>query len=417
MMTASLPIVGKSRAGFTLLELIGVMVVIALLLTTAIPGVIDLIRVQRVVNEGAELPRIASALELGILREQAFPIYNNDAMAPSKGNTSYWWNLAARHGGGSANQVRYPLGVRPGTETTRKLYFAEVSWAGRTFFEIVGDGHNWLANPADPKELRLLLVSTTNPDLSLPDELSLSQFNRFWDDWNVGPGGNPASGVNTWSDYGLNSLEWSGRAPELNMERIDLRDWLCALVIENRRSIQADSGTAIDDSSPNYTGTQLLDDWDLHSIYAYPENQVGAEVIVRLREITKSGIRYSQVTGIDLAKRGLVVDETAKVSLQIRGSKSVISADSGEVVTTPVQGGVELELTDRAPIAMLNPNDSANPLFLSGWENSDPYIQNRYYLPAQELLLCEPWSQSKVGIFIITKPFDILRFDGLRWHY
>ena len=159
------------RAGFTLIELIGVMAVIAILSAALLPGAIDMIRVQRAVNDRAELPKIAEALKRGMLREQVFPIYENAASVSTDGNVAYWWNLAARHGGGSANEVRYPLGIRPGLEVTRKLYFAEATWGGQTFFGVTGDGRAWLAAPLDPKELRLLLVSTTNPDLSLPDEL------------------------------------------------------------------------------------------------------------------------------------------------------------------------------------------------------------------------------------------------------
>jgi Tfp pilus assembly protein FimT len=101
------------------------MAVIAILSAAVLPGAIDLIRTQRAVNEGAELPKIAEALKRGMLREQVFPIYENDASVSTDGNDAYWWNLAERHGGGSANEVRYPLGIRPGSEVTRKLYFAE----------------------------------------------------------------------------------------------------------------------------------------------------------------------------------------------------------------------------------------------------------------------------------------------------
>ena len=109
------------RAGFTLLELIGVMAVIAILAAAVLPGAIDLIRTQRAVKEGEVLPKIADALQRGMLREQVFPIYENDADELTEGNDAYWWNLAARHGGGSANELRYPLGIRPGSEVTRKL--------------------------------------------------------------------------------------------------------------------------------------------------------------------------------------------------------------------------------------------------------------------------------------------------------
>ena len=95
------------RAGFTLLELIGVMAVIAILAAAVLPGAIDLIRTQRAVKEGAELPKIAEALKRGMLREQVFPIYENDASIPTIDDEykAYWWNLAARYGGGSANEA------------------------------------------------------------------------------------------------------------------------------------------------------------------------------------------------------------------------------------------------------------------------------------------------------------------------
>ena len=241
------------RAGFTLLELIGVMAVIAILSAAVLPGAIDLIRTQSAVNEGAELPKIAEALKRGMLREQIFPIYENDASFSTEGNNAYWWNLAARHGGGSANEVRYPLGIRPGSEVTRKLYFAEANWGddnfdgitdnGTSFNYITGDGpakssktatDGWVY-PKDPTELRLLLISTTNPDLLLPDELdSDDEFNAFWNEWAVGSDGNPASeseGFEDWSDYGLNEVEWKGRAAELNVQLIDLRDWRWTVVI------------------------------------------------------------------------------------------------------------------------------------------------------------------------------------------
>ena len=228
------------RAGFTLLELIGVMAVIAILAVAVLPGAIDLIRTQRAVKESEVLPKIAEALKRGMLREQVFPIYENDADELTEGNDAYWWNLAARHGGGSPNELRYPLGIRPGSEVTRKLYFAKESWSGKVFSEVTEDGLDWLNNFQDPTELRLLLISTTNPDLLLPDTLNEPWFNKFWKDWSVGSDGDPASGA--WTNYGLSSTEWQGRAAELNVQRIDLRDWLCTVVIENRRAIKEASG-------------------------------------------------------------------------------------------------------------------------------------------------------------------------------
>jgi len=270
------------RAGFTLLELIGVMAVIAILSAAVLPGAIDLIRTQRAVKEGAVLPEIAEALKRGMLREQIFPVYENDFEELTVDNDAYWWNLAARHGGGSANEVLYPLGIRPGPEVKviRKLYFAEASWSEKSFSEVTSNGLDWLNNFQDPTELRLLLISTTNPDLLLPDTLNEQRFNRFWDDWAVGSDGDPALG--RWSRYGLSSSEWQGRAAELNVQRIDLRDLLCAVVIENRRAIAEASGADLSSALPAALGF-----WDRGSVSVSYTNLQDAEFIIQARDTTE----------------------------------------------------------------------------------------------------------------------------------
>ena len=121
------------KAGFSLLELIGVMAVTSILLAAAIPLTVNVIQNQRLADEKAALPALAEALKRGILREQAFPLYQNGvARSAEDGNDYYWWNLAARHGAGSANEARYPLGSRNTEGNVRKLYFAEPDWGDDT---------------------------------------------------------------------------------------------------------------------------------------------------------------------------------------------------------------------------------------------------------------------------------------------
>ena len=417
-----MPRVQKSkRAGFTLLELIGVMVVISILLAVALPSAIDLIQVQRSVNERAELPKIAEALKRGMLREQLFPIYENDPSEATDGSEAFWWNLAARHGGGSANEVRYPLGARPGSDNTRHLYLADASWSGSTFFDIVsGNQLNWIQDPRDPSELRLLLLSTTSSGLPLPNTLTQVQFDNLWNDWAVGSDGNPATG--SWNSYGLGN-DWEGRAVELNVERIDLREWLCTVVIENRRAIEEASGAEFEDLDPQLSGTMLTDNWD--SVYAYTVNQNGAEVVLSTQEATNgNGNTVTQVNRVVLSKRGRITNETLAGpasglfdAIIVEGSKTTTSGTPPVSASAPATATIQLTLTARAPMALLNPNDSTNPSPLTGWSNADDYIQNRYFLTSQELLLGEPWNQTEIGIFTITEPFSTLRFDGLQWHY
>ena len=460
----------SASAGFTLIEMIGVMIVISILFAAAVPSVVNLIRTQRSVDERVELPKIAAALKLGMLREQVFPIYENDASVSTDGNDAYWWNLAERHGGGGANEVRYPLGIRPGSEVTRKLYFAEASWSNQSFFEVTGDGSAWLADPLDPEELRLLLVSTTNPDLSLPDSLNNEdKFNAFWDEWAVGSDGNPASeseGFEDWSDYGLNEVEWKGRAAELNVQRIDLRDWLCTVVIENRRAIAEASGADLSSAL-----TSALGFWDRGSVSVSSTNLQDAEFIIQARDTTEDLNQNNSLdsgedangnsfldSGEDLNGNGALdsgedldgdnfFDHPALIYTYVeaviqtqRGRRLIQVEDPSDIplvakpATVTIRGRrslsvqsitASLTLTGLAPIALINPNNAVDAEPLYDFVNDFGLIENRYFLKTQELLLGEPWPKPgttppvypEVGIFTITENFSTLRFDGLQWHY
>ena len=461
----------RACAGFTLIEMIGVMVVISILFAAAVPSIVNLVRTQRSVDDRAELPKIAAALKLGMLLEQRFPIDMNAPSASTDADADYWWNIASRHGAGSANEARYPLGASPGEAHTRKLYFAQTNWAGQSFFQVTGDGSAWLGNPLNPQELRLLLVSTTNPDLPLADVLTSTQFNTFWNDWAVGSDGNPALG--SWSDYGLSNEQWAGRAPELNVERIDLRDWLCTVVIENRRAIEEDSGADLSSALSSALGF-----WDRGSVSVSSSNLQDAEFIIQARDTTEdlnrnnnldsgedangngvldsgedlngnstidyfldetiNNVDYNRNNVIDAvlysedldgdgffdhpaqiytyleaiinARRGRRIDLTQDATVTIRGRRSFQSPPEQSITTT-------LALTDRAPLALLFPPSADSPSALSGWANADDPIQNRYFLKTQELLLGEPWTFGEVGIFTISDNFSTLRFDGLQWHF
>ena len=424
---------GSITSGFTLLELIGVMVVIAILTAAVLPSTIDLIQVQRSVNEGTKLPQVAEALKRGMLREQVFPIYENSYGVPTDGNDGYWWNLASRHGGGSANEVRYPLGVRPGSDNTRKLFFAQSSWGddtldfdfgnGVSFSAITGSGFGksdpddptnastgWIS-PEKPYELRFLLLSTTGTDLPLPDTLSTARFDALWDDWSIGSDGNPAT--LEWFNYGLNEADWKGRATELNVQRIDLREWLSAVVIENRRAIQEGPGDGFDRADyPDLSGN-----WVADSLYAYAENLVDCEVLIKKSSAGSSGSPPVDLVNIDeviLLRRGKYIlddrtpiDESNKPSVVVVGDKFETDS-SGAIIQSPTEISFPLTLTDRS-----------ESLDIGGWNNGNFYIQERYFLPGQELSIREPLSgnQDEVGIFVIEEGFSTLRFDGRQWEY
>ncbi|MEC7486866.1 MAG: prepilin-type N-terminal cleavage/methylation domain-containing protein [Verrucomicrobiota bacterium] len=483
-------IITLNPAGFTLVELIGVLVIIAILSAAVLPSAIDIIRVQRAVDEAAELPKVAEALKRGMLREQIFPLFENNSSVATSAEDNYWWNLASRHGGGSANELRYPVGIRPSpaTTTTRMLYFAENTWAGDSFFQITGDGSGWLSDEQNPTELRLLLVSTTNPDLPLPNTLNVNSFNNFWENWAVGDDGDPvgydgdpATGNwGDWENYGLNQSKWKGRAAELNVQRIDLRDLLCTVVIENRLAIQEAGGANLSAGFTNALGF-----WDRGSVSVTSKNLQNAKFILQSRESTEDENRnntldagedvdnngyldrsedlngngtldqfldettnnydyngngiidptpysedvdldgffdhpaqiYSYVDAVIQVERGQRIDGNQPATVIVSGQRS-FQVPINQSITVP------LTLTDLAPLGLVNPYadpNNSNPqepllISLNGSATND-WSENRYFLRRQEILLGDPWNQAEVGIFTIIEPFSTLRFDGEKWIY
>lgn len=407
--------VSSGSRAFTLLELIGVLAILAILLATAAPITVQMIRSQRQASDTAYLPIIAEALKRGMLREQRFPA--DDQAAPTGNNSNAWWRLAARHGAGSENEVRYPPGEIIGGNNPRRLFLAVPSWAEKTFYEVTGNpattddpGLSWMADMKDPQELRMLLLSSANPDLPLPASLQGSEFDKFWSDWSVGNTGNPAIGSLT--DYGLGTI-WTGRATELNIERIDLRDWLCHVVIENRRHLdkQYDSKGNLLAQLSLPQETYLAD--PLPEVGTY--NLDGVRVALKLGATSSSGGQDEvELDELHLLQPGRLIDEESPAGFIIAGQQQ---NSGGETISSSMRheiynpSGTE---SIRAPIALINPLSNAVVLTLT-WETTDAPIQDRYFLKTQELLLGEPWSGNEVGAFIITENYSTLSFDGLVW--
>jgi hypothetical protein len=262
------------------------------------------------------------------------------------------------------------------------------------------------------------------------------------------------------------------------VQRIDLRDWLCTVVIENRRAIAEASGADLSSAL-----TAALGFWDRGSVSVSSGNLQDAEFIIQARDTTEDlnrnnnldagedangngfldsgedlngngvfndGVKsllldevedgfdynrdgdkldidvsedldgdgffdhpaliYTYIEAVINAERGRRIDVTQDATVTISGRRSFLSLPDQSITAT-------LTLTNRAPLALLNPDVPSAPIVLTEWTNADPYIQNRYFLKTQELLLGEPWTSAEVGIFSITEAFSTLRFDGLEWHY
>ena len=119
---------------------------------------------------------------------------------------------------------------------------------------------------------------------------------------------------------------------------------------------------------------------------------------------------YTYVEAVIHTQRGRRIDVALDATVTISGRRSFDSQPDQSITAT-------LALTNRAPLALFNPDVPSTPVVLAGWTNTNSHLQNRYFLKTQELLLGEPWTFGEVGIFTITENFSTLRFDGLQWHY
>ena len=413
----------RPNSAFTLFELIGVLTIISIILAMVAPMTLQMLKLQRQQADEAALPEIAQALKLAMMREQSFPDASTDT------DLLFWSTMAARHGAGSANEIRYSDNQQ---SVERRLYFADSGLNGDTFFDIVsgsGAAGQWLIDFDDPRELRLLLLSTINPDLPLPGTLSTAAFNAIWTNWSNAPDAPTAPAT-----FGLGAA-WVGRAGELNIERIDLRDFLCQVAIEN-----AYYASGFYDTSGQLEGSFEASDFGFSTASNYlratvqigTENLAGAKVALNL---TNSSIVEQTVTGppagtIDheatqldatapvlVLNAGRIIDEASDANIRIRLQTVDANgpASSAEFTYRVYNASAT---NSRAPMRLQDP-DPANAYFALSFTGT---FSDRYFLKGQKLYLDLPWWASFATApdpieFPITENQSTLRFDGLSWHY
>lgn len=418
----------RPNSAFTLFELIGVLAIISIILAMVAPMTLQMLKLQRQQADKAALPEIAQALKLAMLREQSFPDASTDT------DPLFWSTMAARHGAGSANEIRYSDNQQ---SVERRLYFAgptvDAAFAGNSFFDIVsGSGASglWLADFDDPSELRLLLLSTINPDLPLPSTLSTAAFNAIWTSWSNAPGA-----PTTPATFGLASA-WSGRAGELNIERIDLRDFLCQVAIEN--AYYADgfydsSGQLKGNFSASDFGFSAVSDYLRDSVQIGTENLADAKVALNLsnssiiEEIVDLGppiisidheaTQLDATAPVVVLSAGRVIDESSDANIRIRLQTVDENGlgSSSEYSYTVYDASAP---SSRAPIRLQDP-DPPNTYFALSLASS---FSDRYFLMGQRLYLDLPWwahfgTAPNPIEYPITENQSTLRFDGLSWYY
>ena len=399
----------KTEKGFTILELIGVLAVISILSAALAPNVINIINAQRSVNDQKALVQVAEALKLGIAKEYIFP-----SVELSNSATTPWWLLSARNGSGSEYDTRY---ANKSNSERRLYYFDDTLNNGISFHELTGDGSSgnsgWgdrlslLATNAgdvlDLRFLRCILLSTTT-DKPLPLVLDESEFEALWNNWSIELSGNPTFAL---SNYGLGA-EWEGEASELSIERIDLGDLFCEVIIENTRTINASANQG----SWTYSPVSYLEP------YLEYENLIGAQAVINYTKTNGPGGSeiYASIEGI-LLETGyfpgnLVFGGNIKPKINL-----IYSSDASKGYDSVEEEA--FTLNDWAQVALISLSNSNVDILLPSNANGERY-QKFNFLKGQELALENPFVGElgeRVALYKILKSFNYLKFDGQQWLY
>lgn len=380
---------------FTIIELIGVMAILAIIFATAAPGLIGLIKNQKNTEEKKIIRKIAESLEQGILKNKEFPKVIIDESLQNIDDREDWYAVASNNGAGSLQEVEYPYG---NNIQKRMLYYGNNGYLENKKFtdpDMVFD-----ENDDFRTNFRIILLSTLNEDLVLPDFLSESLFDQLWE--------NDLNDLDlaTYSAFDSGTTSWAGRSDELNLIRIDLRGWLCELEIENRWAIQQ--------SGQNILGKNLFTSIENESSPDhFPLNLDEQFEFVQI----KFGNAFNFVPEFQYTNGSspyFVVIENPVAKLPETISDLTIE------VTYLIQDGAQGKsgTFNFGQLGFSQNNRNENISILGGTTlnlNSNP-IQKKIVLKNLTLLL-KNLNGDILNYFIVEKPYSYVRFDGQKWNF
>lgn len=192
---------GRERSGFSLIELIGVLAIMAILAAIFTPPLVRQMSAAQGTKEDQTLETLADGLKRYVRIYQAVP-----------GAASWATNLASVLGL-NANEVHR---VDPKNTANTRVFLIHPSFNPTTGTSpLYSQGNN--GSTAAPNEARIIILSTTQPSLTLPVSSGLaasaSAFTNIWD-WSYNattkapPSGWPAA--------------WTGNGEHLHVDRINL---------------------------------------------------------------------------------------------------------------------------------------------------------------------------------------------------
>ena len=215
--------------GFTMIEILGVLAIIAILVAAMVPAIMGSLKRTERQNEETKLSAIAEGLGDFILRERSVPDASTWAQIVAD-ELDMPVNTVALNEGGWDRVFMPDPNLLIGITNTSLLPYNQT-----------------IQGTILPVSPRAVIVSSLTR--ALPS-LSTNEFSAIWD---ANPGDIPA----TWPS------DWAKFADDVKIERIDLRDLFHRLVLNNIDT-QIDAQFSIDDLSPVILpSTNFVERWYL----------------------------------------------------------------------------------------------------------------------------------------------------------
>ena len=213
----------QREQGFSLLEMIGVMAVIAIMATLVMPSIIQQMKAAAAEQESVALQRFAQGFKDHVLRSKQIP------------DETDWAEVIATELGLQTDEVSVS-----GSHTAR-VYLIDPALrigAANGTLPYTQTNSGSLVEPAS-SSWRLMIVSSLDPGRPIPVASGVCDADSFNNLWNAADGAVPAGWPGSWLNHGA----------ELKIQRINLASLFKRLILTNCDS--PSSGIfAMDDSIP-----------------------------------------------------------------------------------------------------------------------------------------------------------------------
>jgi prepilin-type N-terminal cleavage/methylation domain-containing protein len=213
----------QRKQGFSLLEMIGVMAVIAIMATLVMPSIIQQMKLAAAEQESETLQRLAKGFNDHVLRNKQIP------------DETDWAEVIATELGLQTEEV----GVN--SSHIARVYLIDPALrigAADGTLPYTQTNSGSLVEPAS-SSWRLMIVSSLDPARPLPVSSGVGDATRFNNLWNAADGTVPAGWPGSWLNHG----------EELKIQRINLASLFKRLILTNYDS-PSGGIFAMDDSDP-----------------------------------------------------------------------------------------------------------------------------------------------------------------------